>query len=87
MNTVLDFRSFDPRFRSGLIFSVFEGLIQGQSIKIIFDNDPSELQKKFIEADISNIKWNINKLGENIWEVFMLKQKSQHSCCGVCGND
>ena len=34
MDTVLDFRAFDARFKSGLLFSITEGLLQGKEIKI-----------------------------------------------------
>lgn len=74
--TMLDFRSFDPRFKSGLIFSIFEGILHGKTFKLICDQDPSMLQKQFSEAKVKNIQWQINKISESIWEVEIIKTPS-----------
>lgn len=86
MQTVLDFRSFDPRYRLGLIFSIFEGLIQGEAIKIICADDPQILQTQFSEAQVKNIKWKIFQIATDIWEVELAKIKEHQGCCGLCGN-
>lgn len=86
METVLDFRSFDPRFKSGLVFSAFEGLIQGQGLKVICDQDPSGLMEQFLDAGIKNVKWDINEVQKQVWEVRILKI-ADSGCCGICGHD
>jgi uncharacterized protein (DUF2249 family) len=88
MDTVLDFRAFDARFKSGLLFSITEGLLQGKEIKIIFDHDPDYLHQQFEQAKIPNSQWQSRKIDEELWEVRISKnnQQQQKNCCGVCGN-
>lgn len=88
MDTILDFRSFDARFKSGLLFSIYEGLLQGKLIKVIFDQDPEPVRKQFEEAKFSGAEWVSNKISDSLWEVCITKNNIQknHTCCGVCGN-
>lgn len=89
MDTVLDFRSFDERFKSGLLFSITEGLLQGKVIKVIFDHDPEYLKTQFEAAKIPNSSWQSQKINEDLWEVIISKKSNTHAqggCCGVCGN-
>ena len=88
MLNVLDFRSFDPRFKTGLVFSVFEGLLQGESFKMIIKEDPAALEGQFKDSKINNFKWSAHKLDADTWEVSILKTAgaNQEGCCGICGN-
>lgn len=73
MDTVLDFRSFHPRFQTGLAFSMFEGLLLGRSIQMFFDQDPSDLETQFKIAQINNYIWESKKIDGNTWQVRVLK--------------
>lgn len=88
MDTVLDFRAFDARFKSGLLFSITEGLLQGKEIKIIFDHNPDYLHQQFEQAKIPNSQWQSRKVDEELWEVRISKNNQQHQqvSSGVCGN-
>ena len=85
MDTVLDFRSFDPRFRTGLLFSIFEGLRAGCSIKMIFGQDPAEVETQFKQVNVNDFSWQTKKIDPNTWQVNVAKaaQKSE-GCCGIC---
>ncbi len=89
MDTVLDFRNFDQRFRSGLFFSIIEGLLHGKDLKILFDQDPDTLKIQFDKAKIPNSNWTSKQLSNDLWEVFITKKSiPQHpNCCGICGNE
>ena len=88
MDTVLDFRAFDTRFKSGLLFSIIEGLLQGKEMKVIFDHDPDLLKKQFDEAKIPNSIWSSKKIDDELWEVCIAKKvaHANQGCCGICGN-
>lgn len=80
MDTVIDLRILDPRFQSGLIFSFFEGLIHGKSIKLIFDRDPQDIKNHFIELNIESAELSIAKRDFSLWE--MIISKPNKTCCG-----
>lgn len=91
MQTIVDFRSFDPKFQSGLVFSIIEGLLQGKAIKAIFDHDPVVLEGQFKAARIENLSWLVVKTANSIWEVEIAKRQPASKgheaggCCGICG--
>lgn len=90
METVIDLRILDPRFQSGLIFSFFEGLIQGKDFRIIFDHDPKEIKNHFQELKINNAELSVQQTTQKTWEMRILKSEknlatNKQSCCGVCG--
>lgn len=89
MESTLDVRTLDPRFKSGLIFSLYEGLLVGQSIKLISDQDPSEIQSQFESANIENVSWQVESLGNSVWQIEIskteIKKNNKSGCCGMCG--
>lgn len=87
MDTVLDFRSFDPRFRTGLIFSIFEGLRAGCSIRLIFGQDPKDVESQFKKVNERAFNWRASKIDLNTWQVDVekIEQKSE-GCCGICSS-
>lgn len=90
MNSVIDLRDFDPRFKTGLVFSIFEGLVNGQGFKIICDQEPEILKRYFKDAQIGNVLFGVNPKGPGIWEIQIAKDEEKahaHSCCGICGGD
>lgn len=90
MDTVLDFRSFDPRFKTALIFSIFEGLLQGKNFLLISDEDPQLIEDQFKQASVKNFELTKNHQIDGTWKVKIEKISSKHSeggCCGICVGD
>lgn len=90
METVLDFRSFDPRFKTALIFSIFEGLLAGKGFSLISDQDPQLIRDQFEKAKVSNCEVVTNRCHDGVWEVKISKiegKRKDGGCCGVCGGD
>lgn len=88
--TVFDVRSFEPRFRHALVFSMFEGLAPGASFELVNDHDPVPLQEQFKSLSLPNFSWSYVESGPAVWRVRIAKSgSSKHSggCCGVCGGE
>lgn len=73
METTLNFHSFTPNFRTGLLFSIFEGLRLGESFRLICDQNPEEFRSEFELAMIKDYKWDSHKLQNGQWEVRIVK--------------
>lgn len=88
--TVFDVRSFEPRFRHALIFSMFEGLVPGASFELVNDHDPVPLREQFKSLAPVNFDWSYVEKGPSVWRVRIAKGGSAQAsggCCGVCGED
>lgn len=76
-------------YKTGLIFSLIEGLKAGQSLKLVCDEKPDEFQSMLKDSGLSNINWNAKKNADNTWELFLSKEvdlnSTQVGCCGMCG--
>jgi uncharacterized protein (DUF2249 family) len=92
MDTVIDLRSLDSRYQSGLIFSFFEGLLEGKAFKLIFGQNPSFIENQFTDAKITNAKMQISQIDMSTWEVNISKFNKPTTihqsggCCGICGS-
>ena len=73
METVLDLRSFDPRFQSALIFSIFDGLREGCAFMIICDEDPSHIESQFHQAHIPNAQMERSPQANGSWQMQISK--------------
>lgn len=85
MDSILDIRLFDDRYRTGLIFSLFEGLLEGCQIKFVCDTNPSEYENYFQSAKLKNIDLNKSQNNDGTWNLSIKKNKKESSCCGICG--
>ncbi|MBX3041755.1 MAG: DUF2249 domain-containing protein [Bdellovibrionaceae bacterium] len=89
--TVFDVRSFEPRFRHALIFSMFEGLVGGESFVLLNDHDPVPLRRQFEALGLPNLEWQYLESGPRTWRVKIEKTdpqgKKSEGCCGICGGD
>lgn len=89
--TVFDVRSFEPRFRHALIFSMFEGLVEGASFVLVNDHDPVPLRRQFESLALPNLGWKYLETGPGTWRVKIektgLKGHQEEGCCGICGGD
>lgn len=89
-STVFDVRSFEPRFRHALIFSMFEGLAPGAAFELVNDHDPVPLREQFRALGLPNLEWQYVESGPSLWRVRIAKSGQGHAsggCCGVCGGD
>lgn len=88
MQSVLNFGAFDSRYHSGLVFSIFEGLLMGQSVKMVFSENPIDIKKQLEDLNLQNIKWTMSESAVNTWEIYISKvdiSEKTDTCCGVCG--
>jgi uncharacterized protein (DUF2249 family) len=88
MNTVIDFRNFEPRTRHALFLSLFEGLKDGTSFEFVNDHDPMPLYKQVQAMNIPNLNWEYALKGPSEWRVQISKAKFEtkdEGCCGICG--
>jgi len=71
--TVLDLRSFKTSHTMGLVFSIFDGLHEGASLRLIVSQDPQNITKTFQEVGIVIEQWSIKQTSEEIWELEIAK--------------
>lgn len=76
-------------YKTGLIFAFIEGLKGGQTLKVVCENKPEELENYLKQAAIANVQWVISKANNNTWQLEIAKSPaidSEHvGCCGMCG--
>lgn len=91
MDSVIDFRNFEPRTQQALFFSLFEGLKDGTSFEFVNDQDPAALYRQLKAMDVSNLDWSSFESGPGLWKIRVSKKPSSKSsdaeegCCGICG--
>ena len=90
METTVDLNSFNPSHVTSLIFSIFECLKEGESFLILTSENPTEIQKQFIEASVGDFKWEARKKMLGSWEAKITKipPETKHGshCCGMCSS-
>ena len=91
METLIDFRNFEPRTQQALFFSLFEGLKEGTAFEFVNDQDPTLLHRQLEAMDLTNLDWDSLLAGPGLWKVRVSKnsgresEKNEGGCCGVCG--
>lgn len=85
--SVVHIPSFQGEYKTGLVFSMIEGLRAGESFKLVCDHDPKELASLLSDARVPQLQWEQKKIGDH-WELlihksFDLNDKSV-GCCGMC---
>ncbi len=85
--TVIHIPSFQGAYKTGLIFSMIEGLKGGESFKLICDQAPEELELLLGEAKISQLYWQVAQVDGKRWEMVIIKGAEEESCCGMCGGE
>lgn len=82
---------FQPRFLSGMVFAMIEGLIEGQTITLIYDNNPEDIHYAVGNAHLNHINYQLKyESNRNKWVMTISKNKTEkkqndHGCCGICG--
>ncbi len=81
--------SFEGEYKTGLIFSMIEGLKIGKDLKFICDQSPKELERLLNESDLKNVTWTSQTVDNGQWELKIHKDDPLNSpsigCCGMCG--
>lgn len=83
----IDLRLFNEKFISGLIFSIIEGLEEGN--RVVFQSNKSfkNVQEQLASLALQNIEC-VENFKNEIYELMVLKNKSNShdNCCGICGS-
>ena len=84
--TVINIDVFEQPYRSGLLFSLFEGLRPGEGFRITSHDGLEEIKKQFITAQVQNLKLQELKSNQGLSEVEIVKTADHKvGCCGMCG--
>ncbi len=71
--TVVHLPSFEGHFKTGLIFSLIEGMKTAETIQLICDQNPWELEMLLTEAQIPNLQWVASGAGAGLWSLTIEK--------------
>ena len=71
--TVVHISSFQGDHKTGLVFSMIEGLKSGEGIKLICDQDTSELEKMLAEAGVPQLRWQSRRESDQRWTLVIEK--------------
>jgi uncharacterized protein (DUF2249 family) len=87
MNTTsINLDVFEPSHRSGLLFSMYEGLQTGGSFRISTNGDLELIKNQFLDARLANLKFELLKSEDGLSRAEIKKVKdSKVGCCGMCG--
>ncbi len=89
--TVIHVPSFEGEYKTALLFSMVEGLKQGEGFKFVCDQNPSELETLLREAKVPNLEWKSKSAKGGQWELDITKRLPHEAagvgCCGVCGTN
>ncbi|MCB0389681.1 MAG: hypothetical protein KDD58_00250 [Bdellovibrionales bacterium] len=89
MEVIINLDVFNERFRSGLVFSVIEGLANGCTAVFQSKNSLKETRKQIdllTDIGVSQVKY-YNK--NDRWHLVVPKavNGNQENCCGICGSN
>ena len=90
--TILNTAAFDPRTQQALVFSLFEGLKEGEDFIVLNAAEPSSLCQQLDQLTIPNLHWEFLEKSPGRWKLRIEKKtksdaeaKSSGGCCGMCG--
>lgn len=86
MNSVIHLEAFQERFVSGLIYSMLEGLGDGQSLVFTSATPLDDFRLQLESAGIEGICCGLIKKEKSLW-VLPVSRKSKsksHVCTGAC---
>lgn len=81
-STVINVDVFEKPYQLALVFSLFEGLKEGESFKIVSEGDLELLKSQFVSAKIQNLKF---VEADSSVEIKKVPGHGQGGCCGMCG--
>ncbi|MDO1448207.1 iron-sulfur cluster repair di-iron protein [Rhodocytophaga aerolata] len=77
MNTLLDVRTLEPRFKHPFIFKNFDQLLYGEILTLVNDHDPIPLYYQFESERTGSFNWEYEAKGPDIWKIKITK--TQHT--------
>lgn len=81
--------TLQSKYRTALVFSIIEGLKQGQSLNVISESEPVDLEALIINSGISDVLFENTKTNDGSWSIQIQKKQdidqSHVGCCGMCG--
>ncbi len=83
---------FQPRFLSGMVFAMIEGLNNGETINFIYDYNPEEIHQDICNSPLNQISCQLKyESTREKWVMTINKKdleenKQSHGCCGICGS-
>lgn len=84
--TVVHIPSFSGEYKTGLVFAMVEGLNSGESMKLICDQNPGELEVALQSAGLPELTWKTTAESEGRWVLNIQKIRQESvGCCGMCG--
>ncbi|MCB0349483.1 MAG: hypothetical protein KDD37_11655 [Bdellovibrionales bacterium] len=84
--TRINVDTIEPSHRTGLLFSLYEGLKGGESFTVISENSLELLKKELSSAEIKNLKLELSELPLGINAIKVKKTVDKDTgCCGMCG--
>jgi regulator of cell morphogenesis and NO signaling len=87
-DTVLNFDSFEPHVQHAIVFSLYEGLRDGESFHIQNSTEPKSLYEELSAVNIPALNCEYVERGPDKWKIRISKQgqeKKKQGCCGICG--
>jgi uncharacterized protein (DUF2249 family) len=88
MNMNLNLDIFKQRFRSGLIYSLIEGLEAGYTLTFESDIPLLDCKLELENLNMPDIKLSEGRGKSGIWQLSVKKEAASHKaggCCGICG--
>ena len=82
MNTQLDVRTIEPRFKHPFVFKNFDQLLHGEILTLINDHDPVPLFYQFESERSGSFTWEYLTKGPLIWEIKITKTKNKGETVG-----
>lgn len=76
MNTLLDVRTIEPRFKHPFIFKNFDQLLYGEILTLVNDHDPIPLYYQFESERTGSFAWEYILKGPDIWKVNITKTQN-----------
>lgn len=91
-STIVNLPSFNMHAQQGLILSLFEGLLDGESFVFASRKDPTPLCRDLDSLQTANLRWEFVKKTPGDWNVRIRKASAEEltaskegGCCGMCG--
>ncbi len=84
--TKINLDVFEESHRSGLLFSMYEGLKPGEAFRVYSKQGLEDIRNKISSFEVENLQFILNPTSEGVYEAEVKKvDESKVGCCGMCG--